>query len=177
MYIRSKFNTNIALTLFCLVLSGVASYFFTYNITSLSINLVDQNATPNFKINNIEKLTLNKMMRLVSHVSVSDFKVMEGLETEIIDISEQLSVAFNDFETYTKSHVNKEENSQLWMDFRKNWTIFDELSNKIIGLSHEFVKEDALNLIVNQQQANYTTALNELGKLTIKFSASSFTNS
>jgi methyl-accepting chemotaxis protein len=165
MYIRSKFNTNIALTLFCLILSGVASYFFTYHITNLSINLVDQNATPSFKINHIEKLTLNKMMRLVSHVSISDFKVMEELETEILDISEQLSVAFEDFESYTQSHGNNEENAQLWMNFRKNWATFEELFNKIIGLSHEFVKEDALNLIVNQQQANYTTALNDLGKL------------
>jgi methyl-accepting chemotaxis protein len=165
MYIRSKFNTNIALTLFCLILSGVASYFFTYHITNLSINLVDQNATPSFKINNIEKLTLNKMMRLISHVSISDFKAMEGLETEIIDISEQLNVAFNDFESYTKSHGNNEENAQLWAVFRKNWATFDELFNKIIGLSHEFIKEDALNLIVNQQQANYNAALSELGKL------------
>jgi len=168
MYIRSKFNTNIALTLFCLILSGVASYFFTYHITNLSINLVDQNATPSFKINHIEKLTLNKMMRLVSHVSISDFKVMEELEAEIIDISEQLNVAFDDFESYTQSHGNNEENEenvQLWTNFRKNWATFEELFNKIIGLSHEFVKEDALNLIVNQQQANYTAALNELGKL------------
>ena len=165
MYIRSKFNTNIALTLCCLILSGVASYFFTYHITNLSINLVDQNATPSFKINHIEKLTLNKMMNLVTHVSISDFNAMEGLEIEIVTISEQLNIAFNEFESYTKSHGNTQENITLWTMFRKNWEVFDELFNKIIGLSHEFMKEDALNLIVNQQQANYNIALSELGKL------------
>jgi methyl-accepting chemotaxis protein len=165
MYIRSKFNINIALILFCLILSGVASYFFTYNITSLSINLVDQNATPSFKINNIEKLTLNKMMRLVSHVSVSDFKLMESLEIELLDLDEQLGVAFSDFEIYAKSHINNETNTDLWAVFRKSWTTFDESADKILALSHEFVKEDALNLIVNKQQAYYNTALSELGKL------------
>ncbi len=165
MYIRSKFNINIALTLACLIFSGVASYFFTYNITTLSINLVDQNATPSFKINHIEKLTLNKMMKLISHASISDFKVMEELEAEIKDISEQLAIAFKDFENYSKRYESNQIDTELWESFKKNWAKFDELFIKIIELSHEFVKEDALNLIVKQQQTNYNAALSELGRL------------
>lgn len=167
MYIRSKFNTNIALTLFCLILSGVASYFFTYSITSLSITLVDQNATPSFKISHIEKLTLSKMMKLISHVSVSDFKIMENLEVEIIDISEQLKVAFIDFENYTKQFEYNQTHTELWEAFKKSWENFDESFNHIIGLSHEFIKEDASILVANQQQTKYNTALSELGKLKI----------
>jgi len=155
------------LILCCLILGGIGSYFFAYNLTYLTIDLVDQNATPSFKINNIEKLTLNKMMRLISHVSISDFKVMESLEREIIEISEQLNDAFNDFETYFKQYKHNQKNAESWEIFKKNWTDFDELSDKIIKLSHEFIKEDALNLVVNQQQINYNAALAELGKLKI----------
>lgn len=165
MYIRSKFNINIALTLLCLILSGVASYFFTYSITNLSIDLVDQNATPNFKLNHIEKLTLNKMMRLISHVSISDFKMMENIEGEIKSISEQLQTTITNFEAYTKQYEQNQEHIKTWGDFKKNWTKFDELFKKIIELSHEFSKEDALNLIVTQQQANYNLALSDLSKL------------
>ena len=167
MYIRSKFNVNIALTLFCLILSGIANYFFADNVTNLSIDAVDKNATPSFKINAIEKLTLNKMMRLISHVSISDFKLMENIEAEITDIDKQLVTAFSEFEKHNKQYQNDDskEEFQYWEMFKKSWAIFNESASKILALSHEFVKEDATNLIISQQQANYNAALEHLGKI------------
>jgi methyl-accepting chemotaxis protein len=150
-----------------LLLSGIASFFFVHNVANLSINVVDQNATPSSKINYIEKLTLNKMMRLITHVSISDFKLMENLETEIIAIDKQLLSAFKEFEEYTQQHNvdNNIEDYQHWEMFKKNWNTFNELANKIIASSHEFVKEDALDLIIRQEQANYNAALTNLGKI------------
>lgn len=164
MYIRSKFNMSIALTLACLILSGLASYFFTYNITALSFKLVDQNATPNFKLNHLEKLMLAHMTKLLSHVIIPDTKTMAELETDIKNISEQLTVTFNDFENYVAQYKSKQINTELWESFKKGWTKFNNLSTKIIELSRTSLKENARNLLI-EQQTHYNAALSELGRL------------
>ncbi len=158
MTIRSKLLFNALLTTLCLIGVGGAGFFFTNRVADISLSLFEEDALSIIRMNEIEKDAWEILSRLVVHCSVSEPDVMTQLEAEISEYEEDMAIRIRDY----MANVAHEQCVGGLQRFQKEWGQFDQIAERVVALSQDFTKEDALQLITGEGRAAYDKALSAI---------------
>ncbi len=165
MRIRSKLLLNAVIVLSCLSIVGGVGFVATTQVANLSTRLVEMEVVPLAKINKLEGLVWNIWLRLLLHTGVSEVETMQQLTQEIQHTVENITKLVQEIETIYRRSEEVATHQQILLQFSKQWQELQPVVQKILQLSQEFTKEDALRLIVQEEQTNYNQLIESLHQL------------
>lgn len=169
MRIHSKLLLHSIIVVCCLALIGSIGLFFTHRVANISISLVETEALPMAGIDELKNSIWEIWLKLVIHTSVADVDTMQQLEKEIVTLEDSIPSQINVLE---KNYLAQTESADIHLKnlqkFKDNWLIFQQVADKVLQLSRDFTKEDALNLILQKEQESYQQAVESLRTLTIQ---------
>lgn len=153
MNVSSKLLLNAVISIVCVLVVGLTGYFFTNKIANVSLSLVETQALPILKINEVEKTAQMIFSQLVVHTNTSESEEMENIEAEIKALYGQLSQEINQYKKIS-------DTSSKWLQaFQAKWNLFVQISVEILDLSQNFAKEDALGMTVAEGKTAYDEAV------------------
>ncbi|MCP4698977.1 MAG: GAF domain-containing protein, partial [Gammaproteobacteria bacterium] len=170
MRIRSKLLINGVFMILCLFAVGSIGYFYVHNVTRLSMLLVDEQAIPILKLNDLEKPAWEIWSRLIAHTGTADRKTMQQIEQEITRFKQEIHEQMRDIEeTHHHEHVSEKaapgdiSNSDELQIFRENWLLFYKVVQQVLLFSQDVgKKEEARQLIIGEGQRFFNAALSSL---------------
>ncbi|MDM8567455.1 response regulator [Candidatus Halobeggiatoa sp. HSG11] len=149
MKVRSKLFLNTIIIIFCLGSVGGIGYYYTHNVANVSLLLSEMEAIPILKINELEAAAWERWLLLIKHSGISDYEVMQKLETEMKEADKQIKLHIGAIEDIYKLHQKEAtEHVKTLNSFKSNWQQFQKIAVQILTFSQDFTKEDALELIV-----------------------------
>ena len=171
MRIRSKLLVNTLITLICLAAVGGVGFYYTHHVAQVSLSLLKVDAEPILKLNTLEQAISEKWLHLIVHSGTSDLETMQQFEQEIVQLDKQFATQIQAiflhedkhaliFHEHEHAHDDVEDaghlnTSESLQSFKKNWQIFQKIAQRILSLSQDFTKEDALSLIVQEGRVAY----------------------
>jgi signal transduction histidine kinase/DNA-binding response OmpR family regulator len=169
MRIRSKLLINTTLILICLSVIGGIGFFYTHHVASMSLSLIELEAEPIIEINELEELAWERWLRLVVHSGISEIETMQQLEQEIAQLDKKIIEHIQKLNQMydLNNQAEAEAHAKRLQDFENNWQAFHQVAQKVLLLSQDFTKEDALRLIVKEGLVLYNQAILDL-RSTIK---------
>ncbi|RKZ85576.1 MAG: histidine kinase [Candidatus Parabeggiatoa sp. nov. 3] len=167
MRIRSKLLINTLVTIVCLAVLGGIGFFYIHYVAQTSLLLVEMEAEPILKINELEELASEKWLRLIVHSGISDVETMQQLEQEMGELNHKINEQIQSLdEIYTRySDVEANKHLKHLQIFKKNWQQFEKIAQQVLLLSQDFTKEDALQLIIQEGRVAYDKAISNLRDL------------
>ncbi len=167
MRIRSKLLINTVITIVCLAVLGGIGFFYTHYVARTSLSLVELEAEPILKINELEELAWERWLRLVVHSGISDVETMQQLEQEMGQLNHKINEHIQSLdEIYTGSSYHEaDKHLEHLQIFHKNWQQFHKIAQKVLLLSQDFTKEDALQVIIKEGRVAYDKAISNLRDL------------
>ncbi len=166
MRIHSKLLLNSTITVFCLILIGGIGLFFTHNVAHISMSMVETEALPIATIDELKNSVWEIWLKLIVHTSVSDVETMQQLEKEISVLENKITLQINILEKKYLTHFeNKSDHLKNLQLFEEHWQKFQQLADKVLQLSQDFTKEDALNLILQKEHEDYEQVIESLRSL------------
>jgi methyl-accepting chemotaxis protein len=165
MRVRTKLIMNAIITLACISGVGFTSFIITHQVAQVSVSLVDNQAVPIVKVNEIEKTALEIWLRLISHANLIEMDEMTRLEEEIRAWQGEFQQRIDEFESVTHFSKSAETGSveaSSWQRFRADWESFSGFSDTILHNSQNYMKESAQALIVGDAKASYIKAMASL---------------
>ena len=166
MQVRSKLLVNTIIIIICLGSVGGIGFYYTHHVAQMSLLLSELEATPVLKINTLEATVWERWLTLTEHSGISDYEVMQKLEIEMAKLDKQIKahiITIDDI--YILDTEEAAEHIQTFNNFKKNWQLFQQIAERILVLSQEFTKEDALHLIVGDGKKAYNKAIANLNNL------------
>ncbi|MEM7019208.1 MAG: SpoIIE family protein phosphatase [Pseudomonadota bacterium] len=159
--------TTAAVTVSILFVGGIGLVFTNY-ATAISKSLVEQQTKSIIQIYQIEKQILELRQRFLSHGAATDPTAMQLFENEITALQYSINELINDFEGLALEQSNTLQNTaQYWQSFIQLWREFQQAADKNLRLSQDFMKQEALEDMLNgQAQELYALATLELEVLT-----------
>jgi len=166
MRIRSKLLINTIVTIVCLAVLGGIGFFYTHYVARTSLSLVEQEAEPILKINELEELAWERWLRLIVHSGISDVETMQQLEQEMGELNHKINEQIQSLnELYTRYSYEADKHLKHLQIFIKNWQQFEKIAQQVLLLSQDFTKEDALQLIIQEGRVAYDKAISNLRDL------------
>jgi len=163
MRIRTKLLLNAIVIFGGLSLVGGAGFWATHYVARLSMSLVENEAIPIAKLNQLENSVWDLWLRLTLHISVTDVPTMQQLTTEIEQLADQIPQQQKELETlYELDQAHSEFHLKLLQTFQTEWQEFYSVAQQVLALSQEFTKEDALQLILQKARPRYQTMIDFL---------------
>ena len=166
MKVSSKLFMNTTITVVFLAIVGGIGFYYINHVANISLLLAELEAKPVLKINNLETTAWERWLVLIEHSSISDYELMQQLETKITELDQQIKVKLVEIDNiYSQNEEEASEHIQTLNDFKISWQQFQQIAEQILALSQDFTKEDALNLIVKDGKTTYEKAINHLRSL------------
>ncbi|MDM8569162.1 MCP four helix bundle domain-containing protein [Thiotrichales bacterium HSG1] len=166
MQIRYKFLINTIITIIFLASIGGIGYYYINHVANTSSLMSKLEVEPILKINSLETIAWERWLILIEHSGISDYEVMQKLETNMVKLDKQITTSLEELEnTYVSHQGESAEHAQTLEQFKDNWQKFQQVAEKILTLSNDFTKEDALNLIVKDGKLAYKKTINDLRNL------------
>ena len=166
MRIRSKLLVNTVVTIVCLAIVGGIGFYYTHHVAKMSLSLVEIEAEPILKINELEASAWERWLRLIVHSGISDVETMLQLEQEMAQLELQIAQHIQAIEEiYMLDKVEAAEHIKTLQAFQKNWQLFHKIAQQVLLLSQDFTKEDALHLIIKEGRVTYDKAISNLREL------------
>jgi signal transduction histidine kinase/DNA-binding response OmpR family regulator len=178
MRIRSKLLINTLITLICLAAVGGVGFYYTHHVAQVSLSLLNVDAVPILKLNTLERAISENWLHLIVHSGTSELDTMQQLEKEMIQLDKQIATQIQALflhqhehtlllheNEYTLDDVKDAKHLNTLQSFHKNWQSFQKIAQRILSLSQDFTKEDALHLIVQEGRVAYDKIVVNLGDL------------
>jgi len=163
MRIRSKLLFNTFIMVICLAAVGGIGFYYTHHVARLSLSLLEVEAVPIFKSNDLEKSAWEMWLRLVVHSGISDLETMQQLEQEMAQLDQQIVKLIKEIdEMYALDKVESAEHIKTLRTFQNHWQQFHEVADQVLLLSQDFTKEDALQMIIQKGRLAYDKAIVDL---------------
>ena len=161
MKVQSKLIANALFTLLCIAAVGGIGYFYTHKTANLSIVMLDAEAVPIAKLNDLNNISWEVMIRIIVHSGLTDWDVMKTLEKEIdvqnqklVRRTEEIERLYQSFGAEGATHKAKIR------EFRQEWKNFREVMRRVLELSNDFTKVDAMQLALGEGRAVYAQTMN-----------------
>ena len=167
MRVRSRILLNTIIILVCLAMIGGIGLFFTHHVANMSMSLVEEEAVPILKLNDLETSASDMWLRLIKHSAVSDVKVMQKLEQEMLQLKTKIAEHIQSIEEMYAINTDNDvdHNLEILQTFRENWQQFEKIAHKILLLSQDFTKGDALRVIITKGQPAYDKAMVNISEM------------
>ncbi|MCP4698389.1 MAG: response regulator [Gammaproteobacteria bacterium] len=180
MGIRNKLLFNIIVVILCLGAVGGTGLYYTHNVAELSEALVEDEAIPSLKVQELQELALKLWLSYVVHSSVSDAKTMQQMEDKIALLKKKTAEKIKEIEQIhqrlrehddhgSRGQKGLEKEAGYWEAFRKNWRDFEAHSKQTMSFSGDYFKDEAEQLILRGPgRTTYDkagTALSEIVKI------------
>jgi len=167
MRIRSKLLINTTLILICLSIIGGIGVFYTHHVASMSLSLIELEAEPIIKINELEEFAWERWLRLIVHSGISEVETMQQLEQEIAQLDNKITQYIQELDAMyaLNNQAETDAHTRSLQDFHDNWQAFHQIAKKVLLLSQDFTKEDALHLIVDEGLVLYNQAILNLREM------------
>jgi methyl-accepting chemotaxis protein len=166
MNVRGRLLLNAVITLVCVAGVGVTGYVCTGRVASVSLSLFDDEALPLLKIQEANKTAQGVFALLIAHSSATDAQVMAKIEKELEQKDRLLS---DQIQEYAKASARVaggsrsqpgQDTSTDWLTaYRDKWARFGEIRARALGLSRNYVKEEALAQIAGAGKSAYDDAI------------------
>ena len=162
MRVKNKLYINASVVVLCMLLVGLAGYYYVQKVADVSQKLINEYALPIIKINEIDKISHEVFTKFVLHCGSSDSDSFEKHESEVKSLSEQLA---GKIEQYNGLADIGAQNAAFMEDFTAKWNEFILIGNEVLASSKCFAKEEALNTIENEGFVAYSSAKSVLKSL------------
>ncbi len=166
MRIRSKLLFNTFIMVICLAAVGGIGFYYTHHVARLSLSLLEVEAVPIFKSNDLEKSAWEMWLRLVVHSGISDVETMQQLEQEMAQLDQQIVKLIKEIdEMYALDKLGSADHIKTLRTFQNHWQQFHDIAHQVLLLSQDFTKEDALQMIIQKGRLAYDKAIADLRDL------------
>jgi methyl-accepting chemotaxis protein len=163
MKIRSKLAINTALAIVCLILVGGIGFFFTNSVANISTSIVQTEAVPLLKINEVEK-TVSEILRYsIMHSAITAPEETKKIEQVIGELTTRLHAQIAEYEKMT-DQAGRSSIAGLTAKFKDEWDAFTDIKTKALKLSSGYAKEDALKKLTTEGRKSYDKMLSILGE-------------
>jgi hypothetical protein len=149
MRLRQKIFLGSTLIIFSFILVSGIGFFFTHNVAKLSLTLVETQALPLAKLNNLKRSLYDTWIGVITHTSVSEVETMRSLEQKIARATDEVEQQLHELKKIY-SYSAEEEHLQFLQEFESSWHQFQQVEQKVLKSSQDFTKGDALALILQE---------------------------
>lgn len=171
--VRKILLSNALITTLCIFVVGGSGFYFINKVAGVSLAIIDTQVKPILKINEIIKTSQAIYSNLVLHNSKFELNEMFSIEQKIEELNNTLRDQLDEYAAIIKAHdPDHPENvadALSWIDtFSVEWDKFIKNVEEAIRLNQDFLKQDSLDLIVNDGKTNYEQALSVLNEAIIR---------
>ena len=163
--IKQKLYAFALLVTLCFVIIGFSGMYLTGQVANISNTIYQENTIPLSKLQNVRSMLWNVYYRLIVHASSFEDDIMLPAETELTDISKKV---IEQLKAYSAEDKSTQETGPkviaLWQGFMTG------AGQNALEMSKNFAKEDAMAILLNEGNAQFTgvlkileTEINRLG--------------
>ena len=155
--IRHKLYAFALLVTLCFITLGFTGVILTGQVANISNTIYQDNTIPLSKLQNVRSMFWNVYYRLIVHASSFEDDVMLPAEREVADISKKVLNQLKDYGTQdTSGHKTGQKISGLWQAF------MNTTATEALDMSKNFAKEDAMNILLNRGNEQFSEVLRTL---------------
>lgn len=159
MNIRAKLIAFAAFSMGCVIMSGLAGYFFTNRVVEISSIMVETQELPMMELNEIALHGKDIFVDLVMHNGSIETGEMSVLEKRITEREKEM---LEHLDAYAQMIAANPETGQEVSQFKTAWTEFMSQANDILRISRNFEKEAALEKIFGDGKLAFDKAFGHL---------------
>ena len=163
--IKQKLYAFALLVTLCFIIIGFSGMYLTGQVANISNTIYQENTIPLSKLQNVRSMLWNVYYRLIVHASSFEDDIMLPAETELTDISKKV---IEQLKAYSAEDKSTQETGPkviaLWQGFMTG------AGQNALEMSKNFAKEDAMAILLNEGNAQFTgvlkileTEINRLG--------------
>ena len=138
MSIKFKLYLNVFIAASCLLCVGATGYYYVNKVAHVSESLLEDQALPVIKINEIEKLSQAIFTKIILHCGTSDIKEFGKIEEDINALNAALSQKILDA---SRQQGQSSRLSAALDAFQKKWAEFNAIKEEVLNLSKGFLKK------------------------------------
>lgn len=166
MSIKMKLFINAIVILCSLTIVAWMGYSFTDKTATTSMQLVDLEAEPIIKINNLERQAWKTWQNLIIHTGIVSWEDMHALELEIqqhiqtLKEQQQRLLAI-----HQASPLFQEKYARHLQNFDSAWQQYQQTLNRVLEQSKDYTKGKAMQTILQQANPVFIRMLESLNQL------------
>ncbi|MEH6348216.1 MAG: methyl-accepting chemotaxis protein [Bermanella sp.] len=155
--IKQKLYAFALLVTFCFVVIGSTGVYMTSQVAKISNTIYQDNTIPLSKLQNVRSMFWNVYYRLIVHASSFEDDIMLPAEKEITEISKAVLKELKDYSLTDESGLDTGQKViKLWNTF------INDTGLEALDMSKNFAKEDAMGILLNKGNEQFTLVLKTL---------------
>lgn len=155
MTIRAKLLINGFTVLLALLLIGSIGLFYTHKVAQVSMALVDSDAEPVLKAENLDKNLWESWQILIVHTGIVEWQEMLRLENSFYELEKTIEIQYQELKEIHQQQEDELGYAKDLTDFYTPWQTYQSISAQTLEMSKDYTKGDAMQSILKEARPQF----------------------